>query len=74
MKFTKLFSVIIISFVLFSCQTGPKKGEVIKVDASNVDKFCSKTDISASGEGFLLKNEKSAISSNFKVRNFEFTA
>ncbi|HZK97650.1 MAG TPA: family 16 glycoside hydrolase, partial [Prolixibacteraceae bacterium] len=47
---------------------------VIKVDASNVDKFCSKTDISASGEGFLLKNEKSAISSNFKVRNFEFTA
>ena len=74
MKFTKLLSVIIFSFVLFSCQTGPKKGEVIKVDASNVDKFCSKTDISASGEGFLLKNEKSAISSNFKVRNFEFTA
>src|SRR5665647_224231 len=73
MKFTKLFSVIIISFVLFSCQTDPKKGEVIKVDASNVDKFCSKTDISASGEGFLLKNEKSAISSNFKVKNFEFT-
>jgi len=73
MHITKLFSVIIISFVLFSCQTGPKKGEVIKVDASNVDKFCSQTDISASGEGFLLKNQSSAISSNFKVKNFEFT-
>lgn len=74
MHFTKLLPVIIGSLVLFSCQTGPKKGESIKIDASNVAKFGVQNDVSASGEGFLLKNQSSAISSNFKVKNFEFAA
>lgn len=74
MRFTKLLPLIIISFALFSCQTGPNKGELIKIDATNVSNLGLQTDISASGEGFLLKNQLSAISSNFKVRNFEFTA
>ena len=73
MHFTKLLPVIILSLGLFSCQTGPKKGEVIKIDTSNVAKLGSQTDITATGEGFLLKNKLSAISTNFKVRNFEFT-
>ena len=73
MHFTKLLPVIILSLGLFSCQTGPKKGEVIKIDTSNVAKLGSQTDITATGEGFLLKNQLSAISTNFKVRNFEFT-
>lgn len=74
MRFTKLLPVIIISFMLSSCQTEHKKKEVIKIDASNVDKFCSQNDVSVSGDGFLLKNQSSAISSNFKLKNFEFTA
>lgn len=74
MRYTKLLPVIIISFVFFSCQTGPQKGAVIKIDASNVSNLGLQTDISASGEGFLLKNQLSAISTNFKVRNFEFNA
>ena len=74
MHFTKLLTIIISSLMLFSCQTGPKKGEVIKIDASNVAKLGVQNDVSASGKGFLLKNQLSAISTNFKVRNFEFTA
>lgn len=74
MKFIKFSPLIFISFVLFSCQVGPKKGEIIKIDASNVSNLGVQTDISATGEGFLLKNQSSSISSNFKVRNFEFTA
>jgi len=73
MLFTRLLPVVILSLGLFSCQTGPKKGEVIKIDASNVSNLGLQTDISATGEGFLLKNQMSAVSSNFKVRNFEFS-
>jgi len=74
MHFTKLLSVALISLTLSSCQTGPKKGEIIKIDASNVAKFGLQKDVSVSEEGFLLKNQSSSITSNFKVRNFEFKA
>jgi hypothetical protein len=74
MHFTKLLSVALISLVLSSCQTGPKKGEIIKIDASNVAKFGLQKDVSVSADGFLLKNQSSSVSSNFKVRNFEFKA
>lgn len=74
MLFTKLLPLFLLPIVLFSCQTGPKKGEIIKIDASNVSNLGVQTDISATAEGFLLKNQSSSISTNFKVRNFEFTA
>ncbi len=74
MRITKLLPVSIISLVLFSCQTEPKQGVLIKIDATNADKFSLQKDASVSSEGFLLKNQSSAVSSNFKVKNFEFTA
>jgi len=74
MNITKLLPLIIIPLVVFSCQTRPPKVEAIRIDSSNVDKFCLLKDVSTSNEGFLLKNKSAAVSSNFKVRNFEFTA
>jgi len=74
MHFTKLLPAILITCVLFACQTGPPKGIVTKIDASNIDEFCLQQDVSATTEGFLLKNQSSAITTKFKVRNFEFTA
>ena len=73
MNITKLLPLIIIPLVVFSCQTRPPR-EVIKIDVSNVDKYCLLKDVSTSNEGLLLKNQSAAVSSNFKVRNFEFTA
>jgi len=74
MSITKLLPFIIILLAVFACHTGPKKSEVIKIDASNAEKFCLLKDIKTLNEGLLLKNQLSAVSSNFKVRNFEFTA
>ena len=50
-----------------------KKGEVTKIDASNFEKYCQQNDVTPTGEGFLLKNQSSAISTKFKVKNFEFS-
>ena len=74
MRFIKLLPAILISCFLYACQTGPRNGEVTKIDPSNVEKFFSQKDVTVTGEGFLLKNQSSAIVSIFKVRNFEFTA
>jgi hypothetical protein len=73
MIFNKLFQVIFIILVIFSCKSSTKKRDVITVDSPNTLKFWSQNDISASSEGFLLKNQGSALASKFKVRNFEFT-
>jgi len=62
------------TLLFISCLTGSKDGKTTKIVSSNVDQFCSKNDVSISAEGFLLKNKLSAISTNFKVRNFEFSA
>jgi hypothetical protein len=73
MRFKKLIPVLLLTTVLFACQSGPRKGEVTKIDASNISQFWIQNDASVSGEGFLLKNQSSGITSKFKVRNFEFT-
>lgn len=74
MRFTKLLPAILITFGLFACQTELRKGEIIKIDASNVEKLLLQNDISVTSEGFMLTNQSSAIASKFKLRNFEFTA
>ena len=73
MRFTKLLPAIVVFVLLYACQTGPKKGEVTKIDASNFEKYCQQNDVTPTGEGFLLKNQSSAISTKFKVKNFEFS-
>ena len=74
MHLTKLFPAIIASFVLYSCSTGPQQREITKVDSPNLEMNWLQTDVSKSADGFLLKNQSSAIASKFQVRNFEFTA
>ena len=74
MRITYLLQVVLISFVVSAYQTGPKRGEVIKIGASNVDKFMIQKDVTSSGDGFLLKSQSAAIALKFKVRNFEFNA
>jgi len=56
MRFTCLLLLILITFVFCSCQTGPKKGEVTKIDTSNAEKYLTQNDVTTSSEGFLLKN------------------
>lgn len=74
MRFTYLLSVILFIFVFCSCQTGSQKGEVTRIDTSNIEKYCIQKDVSVTNEGLLLKNQSSAIVSRLEVRNFEFTA
>ena len=74
MRTTNLLPAILILFILFACQTGPKVGEVTKIDASNVDKFLRQHEVMVSGEGLTLKNQSASVSSKFLLRNFEFTA
>jgi hypothetical protein len=74
MYLKKLSPSILITLVLFSCQTGPKKGDVTKFDSSNIEKFWLQDELSVSKNGFLLTNQSSAVTSKFQVKNFEFTA
>jgi len=74
MHLTKLLPAILITCVLYACQTGPRKGVVKKIDTSNIGEFCLQKDVSATNGVILLKNQSSAIVSKLKVRNFEFTA
>ena len=74
MHLTNLLPAILISCVLCACQTGPRKGVITKIDASNIGELCLQKDVLATNEGFLLKNQSSAIVTKFMVRNFEFTA
>ena len=68
-----ILPAILFTLVLFSCQTSPQKGKVIKIDSSNFDKFWKENDLSSSGDGFLLSNPSSEITSRFHIRNFEFS-
>ena len=74
MHLTTLFSAIFIVLLFHSCLTAPRKGDVTKIDATNIENYMVQNDVAASNEGFLLKNKSSAISTKFKTRNFEFTA
>ena len=70
----KLLPVFLIVLVLYACQTGPMKGEMTRIDASNINKFCILNDVSVNPMGIGLKNQSSSITSQFLARNFEFTA
>jgi len=74
MNFMRLVSALLLSLIVYACQTGPKKGEITKIDASNIDKYCLQHDVLVTPEGLLLKNPLSSITSQFNVRNFELTA
>ena len=74
MSHTRIFTTILITLVFYACQTGPRQGEVTKIDASNIDKFCLQHDVEITKDGLLLKNQSSSITSQFNVRNFELTA
>jgi len=75
MRLIKLSSIIVMASVLFSCQTGPKKGEVTKIDAANYEKFWSPNELSVTNDGLVLKNQSSPLLLwKEKVRNFELTA
>jgi len=74
MCFIKYFPAVVTAFVFFSCQTKPKRAEVILVDSPDIAKSWQQNDISVTGDGFLLINKSSAIGSKFQVRNFEFSA
>jgi hypothetical protein len=73
MQVTKLLPAILIFTLLFACQSGPRIGEVKKIDVSNIDKSWEKHDCSVSDDALVLKNQLSAITSKFKLRNYEFT-
>ena len=74
MNFIKILSALFFAILFFACQTEPKKGEVTKIDASNIENYCLLHDVSVTSEGLLLKNQSSSITSQFNVRNFELTA
>jgi hypothetical protein len=74
MLFKKIFLPVIIMFSLFSCKTGPKKVELFRIDSPDVGKFWTQNDVSASSDGFLLKNKSSSVVSQFQIRNFGFSA
>ncbi len=73
MYFPKLLSVLLCFLMFSACQTEPAKEVVTKIDASNIEKFCLQQDAAVTSNGFLLKNQSSAITSKFKVKNFELT-
>ena len=74
MRFTKILPVILITVALYSCQTGPQKGEVTKLDATNLGKLWVQNEVTTTPDGFLLDKQTSMIASKFQVRNFEFNA
>ena len=74
MRITFSLSVILTACLFCACQTGPKKREIIKIDVSNAEKFVNVANATTTADGFLLKNQSSAITSKFKVRYFEFSA
>ena len=70
---TKRIIPFILAIIAVSCQTGPKKGIVTKIDSSNLAEFWSQKDASSNSEGLLLGNQGAGITSKFEVRNFEFS-
>ena len=74
MHLRKLIAALLLALCFSACQTGPKKGEVTTIDASNIDNYCLLHDVSVTQDGLLLKNPSSSITSQFNIRNFELTA
>ena len=74
MRFTKIVPVVLIAVAFFSCQTGSKKAEVIRLDAANLEKSWTQNSVSTTSDGFLFENQASMIASKFQVRNFEINA
>ena len=68
----QLFFFLIV-FVLASCQNGPRRGQLTKIDPSNIESYGLLRGVSIDQEGFLLQKNNSSLSSRFKVRNFELT-
>ena len=74
MPITRAFAIVIFSIFLFSCQSGPRKTEVIKLDASNITKLWTLSNASTLSDGYSLDNQSAVISTNFPLRNFSFNA
>ena len=74
MHFMKILPALLLAFMVYSCQTGLRKGEVTNIDPSNIDNYCLLHDVSVTKDGLLLKNPSSSITSQFNIRNFELTA
>ncbi len=73
MRPIKLLFAILTVIGFTGCQTGPEKGEITKIDASNIENYCLLHDVTVSDDGLLLKNPASSMTSQFNVRNFELT-
>ena len=74
MYLSRLLPVIGFVLSLYACQTGPRKGEVTRIDSSNIDNYCTQHETTANKDGFQLKNQSSFIATKSKYRNFQFTA
>jgi len=74
MRITKLLLAFIISVNLFSCQTGTKKGGVIKISTSGIENYWALQDVTKTKDSVKLEKQSSAITSKFSAGNFEFTA
>ena len=70
----RILSALLLTLIVYACQTGPRKGEVTRIDASNIDNFCLLHDVTTTPDGLLLKNQSSSITTQFNVRNFELKA
>jgi hypothetical protein len=73
MSFRKVIPVILIAALMASCQFGPKKGSVTKIDKNNLTEFWLQHDAVTNDEGLMLGNQGAGIKSKFEVRNFEFS-
>jgi hypothetical protein len=67
----RILSALLLTLIVYACQTGPRKGEVTRMDASNIDNFCLLHDVATTPDGLLLKNQSSSITTQFNVRNFD---
>ncbi len=74
MHYIKLLSALFCIITLTACQSGPRTGEVTKIDATNIEDYCLLHDVAVTTDGLLLKNRSSSITSQFNLRNFELTA
>lgn len=74
MQLRKMLPVILMPLMMVSCQSGPKKDVVTKIDSKNSAEFWQLKNSSSNSDGILLGNQGSGITSKFAVRNFEFSA